>query len=111
MGAVWWEVTKVKMIESIIMIGSLLTALTIIVATAIKVYRFIHKWESWVSQTSEHSLDNYMSIMQIKIMSPYMPLSERIKAGDKYVSLGGNGEVKHKYQQLLEMLPQEEKSK
>ncbi len=98
-------------VENIILIGSLCTAMTVIAVTAAKVYRFIHKWEKWVEETSEHALDNYMSIMQLKIMSPYMPLTERIKAGDKYVDLGGNGEVKHKYQQLLNELPKEDKIK
>ncbi len=91
-------------IKSIILISSLLTALGVVIATAVKIYAFIRKWEKWVEQQSEHSFDNYMSIMQLKIMSPYMPLSERVKAGDKYVKLGGNGEVKMKYQQLIEEL-------
>ena len=30
-----------------------------------------------------------------------MPLGERIKAGDVYIREGGNGEVKHLYQYLL----------
>jgi hypothetical protein len=95
------------MTEKILLIASLFTALSVIVATAIKVYKFVRKCESWVEETSEHSLDNYMSILQLKIMSPYMPLTERIKAGDKYVKYGGNGEIKHKYQELLEQLPDE----
>ncbi len=95
------------LIEKIVIMASLCTALTVIFTTTVKVYRFIHKWEAWVEKTGEHAFDNYMSIMQLKIMSPFMPLSERIKAGDKYMSLGGNGEVKHKYQQLLQELPQE----
>lgn len=85
----------------IILIASVLTALGVIITTAVKVYKFIRKWEIWVEEQSEHSLDNYMSILQLKIMSPYMPLSERIKAGDVYVKLGGNGEVKQKYHYLL----------
>ncbi len=95
-------------IEKIILISSLFTALGIIIATAVKIYKFIRKWEKWVDQQSEHSFDNYMSIMQLKIMSPYMPLSERVKAGDKYVNLGGNGEIKLKYHQLIEELVSEE---
>jgi hypothetical protein len=95
------------MTEKILLIASLFTALSVIVATAIKVYKFVRKCEIWVEETSEHSLDNYMSILQLKIMSPYMPLTERIKAGDKYVKYGGNGEIKHKYQELLEQLPDE----
>lgn len=99
------------MTEKILLIASILTALSVIVATAVKVYKFVRKYESWVEETSEHSLDNYMSILQLKIMSPYMPLTERIKAGDKYVMLGGNGEIKHKYQELLEQLSENEQER
>ncbi len=94
--------------DNIILLASVLTALGVIVATAVKIYRFIRKWEKWVDEQSVHSLDNYMSILQLKIMSPYMPLSERIKAGDKYVKLGGNGEVKQKYHYLLTVIENEE---
>ncbi len=95
------------MAENIIYTGSILTALGIIVSTAVKLHRFLRKWEIWVEETKEHSKDNYMSVLQLKIMSPFMPLTERIKAGDKYVELGGNGEVKQKYYELLGMLPKE----
>ena len=40
-------------------------------------------------------------------MSQEMPLSERISAGEKYIKYGGNGEVKHKYEELLTLLPKE----
>jgi hypothetical protein len=40
-------------------------------------------------------------------MSHEMPLSEHIAAGEKYIIYGGNGEVKHKYDELLELLPKE----
>lgn len=94
--------------ENIILLGSLLTALGVIVATAVKIYKFIRKWEKWVDEQSVHSFDNYMSILQLKIMSPYMPVSERIRAGDKYVKLGGNGEIKQKYHYLLTVLESED---
>jgi hypothetical protein len=94
--------------NNILLIASLLTSVGVIVATAVKIYKFIRKWEKWVDEQSVHSLDNYMSILQLKIMSPYMPLSERIKAGDIYVKLGGNGEVKQKYHYLLSELDEEE---
>lgn len=99
------------MVETIILSGTLLTALGVIVATAVKLYRFVRKWEEWANTQNEHATDNYMSILQLKIMSPYMPLSERIKAGDKYVSLGGNGEIKHKYHQLIKELEKRESQK
>lgn len=96
------------MANRIILIASVLTALGVIITTAVKVYKFIRKWEKWVDEQSVHSLDNYMSILQLKIMSPYMPLSERLKAGDVYVKLGGNGEVKQKYHYLLTEIDNEE---
>ena len=34
--------------EEIIITGSVLTALGVIVAAAVKVYGFIRKWEKWV---------------------------------------------------------------
>ncbi len=95
------------LIESIILFASLLTALGVIIATAFKVYKFIRKWEKWVEEQSEHNLDNYLSIKRLTIMSHEMPLSERIAAGEKYIKYGGNGEVKHKYEELLTFLPSE----
>ena len=97
------------MADNILFIASLLTALTVIIATAVKVYKFIRKWEKWVEEQSEHNLDNYLSIKRLTIMSHEMPLSERIAAGEKYIKCGGNGEVKHKYEELLTFLPSENK--
>ena len=97
------------MVEKIIIIGSVLTALGIIASATIKIYKFIRKWEKWVEEQSEHNLDNYLSIKRLTIMSQEMPLSERISAGEKYIKYGGNGEVKHKYEELLTFLPSETK--
>ncbi len=91
----------------IIVVGGVVSALTIITATSIKIYNFIRKWEKWVEEMSEHSLDNYLSVKRLTIMSHEMPLSERIAAGEKYIKAGGNGEVKHKYEELLLQLPKE----
>lgn len=95
--------------DRILLIASLLTSLSVIIATAIKVYKFIRKWEKWVKEQSEHALDNYLSIKRLTIMLHEMPLSERIAAGEKYIKYGGNGEVKHKYEELLTFLPSENK--
>ena len=95
------------MFEKILLVASLLTAIGAIIATVVKIYKFIRKCEKWVEEQTEHSLDNYLSIKRLTIMSHEMPLSERIAAGEKYIKYGGNGEVKHKYEELLEMLPKE----
>ena len=96
-----------NIINNFIIIGSLVTAACVIFGLLLKIYKFIRKWEKWVEETAEHSRDNYMSVLQLKIMAPYMPLTERVKAGDRYVELGGNGEVKRKYNQLINRLPTE----
>ena len=95
------------MTDKILFIASVLTALGVIIATAMRVYKFIRKWEKWVEEQSEHNLDNYLSIKRLTIMSQEMPLSERIAAGEKYIKYGGNGEVRHKYEELLTFLPSE----
>ena len=95
------------MANNILLVASILTALGVIITTAIKIYKFIRKWEMWVEEQREHSLDNYLSIKRLTIMSHEMPLSERIAAGEKYIKCGGNGEVKHKYEELLNFLPSE----
>ena len=95
------------MFQNIILVGGVLSSLGILTTTAIKVYKFIRKWEDWVEETKEHNLDNYLSIKRLTIMCHEMPLSERIAAGEKYIKFGGNGEVKHKYEELLEQLPRE----
>ena len=97
------------MANDILFVASIFTALGVIITTAIKIYKFIRKWEMWVEEQREHSLDNYLSIKRLTIMSHEMPLSERIAAGEKYIKCGGNGEVKHKYEELLTFLPSENK--
>ena len=99
------------MIEKILLIASVLTALGVIFATVVKIYKFIRKWDKWVDEQTEHSLDNYLSIKRLTIMSHEMPLSERIAAGDKYIKYGGNGEVKHKYEELLEIYGEKHKER
>ncbi len=92
----------VNFAEKIIFIGGFLGAVIAISAFMIKVYKFIRAWENWVEEKDRHDKDNYLSIQQLKIMSPYMPLSERVKAGEIYINNGGNGEVRFKYNELLE---------
>lgn len=98
------------MIDKVILIASLLTALGVIVATAIKVYKFVRKCEKWIEKKDKHDIEQYKDILRIKIMMPEMPLSERIAAGDIYVNtLHENGGVKKKYEELLNRFSEEHK--
>lgn len=98
------------MINTIILVASVCTALGVIVATAVKVYKFIRKWEVWIEKKDKHDIEQYKDILRIKIMMPEMPLSERIAAGDIYVNiLHENGGVKQKYLELLKRFSEEHK--
>ena len=44
--------------------------------------------------------EQYLSILRLTIMSEEMPMAERLIAGQKYVKLGGNGDVKKFLHQL-----------
>ena len=41
-----------------------------------------------------HCLENYLTGLRLTVMNKDMPIGERIAAGNKYIELGGNGEVK-----------------
>ncbi len=91
-------------IEKIILTASLLTAITVIVTFIVSCYKYIRKQEKWHDEKDKHDRENYLNILRLVIMSEEMPLEERIAAGDKYIAIGGNGAVKHKYQELIEKL-------
>lgn len=91
-------------VEQILIIGSVITAISAIIAFCVKIYKFIRKWDKWVDAKDKHDRENYLAILRLNIISEEMPLSERVTAGDKYIKLNGNGEVKLKYEKLLKIL-------
>lgn len=100
--------------EGILEAAALLSALGVLAGFGYKVYKKIKAIHDDVKSMkemqqvqNEHENENYMNILRLTIMSEEMPLSERIAAGDKYIKDGGNGEVKHKYEQLLRQLDTE----
>ena len=58
-----------------------------------------------IEKIEKHQRETHMQMLRIAVVSTEMPLEERIKAGDEYVKMGGNGAVKHLYEELLTMLP------
>ena len=88
-------------LEVIIKIGGAVTALGVILGVVYKVWKLVKKATTALSELKqdiddlkEHSRENYMSLLQLKIMSNEMPIGERIIAGHKYLESGGNGDVK-----------------
>lgn len=73
------------------------------IVTGIKnIITFFTDMRKDLDTVKEHCFENYMSNLQLKIMSNEMPIGERLIAGEKYVNLGGNGEIKAKYKLLQE---------
>lgn len=94
--------------ETIILIASIITSITVILTALVTAYRFICKWDKWVKQKDKHDIEQYVQILRLVIMTPEMPLSERIAAGDTYVNeLHRNGAVKQKYNELLQRFKNE----
>lgn len=90
------------MINNVLLIASILTALTGIGAFLYKMYSFFRNIEEKYEQMNKAIKQNTIYILKIAIMSEEMPLIDRIHAGEQYVSMGGNGLVKKKLNQLVE---------
>ena len=96
--------------EQIIATAAVITAVTVIITAIATAYKFVRKWDKWREEKDSHDKENYKAILRLVIMTPEMPLSERIEAGDVYVNkLNGNGGVKQKYKELLQRFAQEHK--
>lgn len=94
--------------ERIITVAAVISAATVVLTAIITAYRFIRKWDKWVKQKDKHDIEQYVQILRLVIMTPEMPLSERISAGDTYVNeLKRNGAVKQKYNELLQRFKNE----
>lgn len=85
--------------EFLITAGAVVSAVTLI---AKKVGKPIVNLLREVKTLVDHDREQYIAILRLTIMSPDMPISERIIAGRKYIKLGGNGDVKKYYEHLLE---------
>lgn len=89
--------------EQIIAVAAVLSAVSVVITAIITAYKLIRKWDKWVKQKDKHDIEQYVQILRLVIMTPEMPLSERISAGDTYVNeLHRNGAVKQKYNELLQ---------
>lgn len=87
--------------EYIIMIASIVTALTVISSTCFKVYKFFRNLEKKYDEMNDILKNNTLYILKIAVLDEQLPLTDRLKAGELYMDLGGNGAVKKKYQELL----------
>ena len=73
----------------------------IVAAAVISVAASNKRLEKKFEKIAEHDKEQYLAILRLTIMADEIPVSERIVAGDKYIKLGGNGDVKAYYEQFL----------
>lgn len=96
-------------IEKLLLAASVVAALVTIGTAAHKyLYKPFRAWLDDFRKIKEYQHADYLCTLRLTIMSEEMPLEERIAAGDKYIAEGGNGAVKHKYEQLLTQLDKED---
>lgn len=88
------------MVETILLWGSIATAVTAILVLIGKIFSKLKKIYGMFNEIQEHTRENYLNNLRLVIMSPDMPLGERLQAGGKYIEAGGNGEVKTFFKKL-----------
>ena len=90
------------MVDSILIVASVVTALTAITAFLFKIYNFFRKLEIKYDEMNELLKNNTIHLLKIAVLDDKLPLTDRIHAGEQYIKLGGNGFIKKKYEKLLE---------
>lgn len=90
------------MAETILFWGGIAGAITAILVLIGRVLSKLRKIIKMFNTLQEHTEENYLNNLRIIIMSPDMPIGERLNAGEKYIKAGGNGEVKAFYKKLLQ---------
>lgn len=73
----------------------------VVAAAVIAVVASNKRLEKKFDKIAEHDKEQYLAILRLTITADHVPVSERIIAGEKYIKLGGNGDVKAYYKQFL----------
>ncbi len=82
-------------------VGAVAAIIAFIKAIALPVRNTIKKVNETLNRTERHNKENYINILQLKIMAPYMPLEERVAAGYIYTEIMNlNGPVHIQYEVL-----------
>lgn len=55
-----------------------------------------------IKEIKTENKEQSLSILRLTVMCENMPITERLIAGKKYVDKGGNGDVKHYYEKLIQ---------
>lgn len=77
------------------LVESLLTFAGVCVTVIVTNRKNNKNLEKKVDKMAEHDKEQYLAILRLTIMSNEMPIGERIVAGQKYLDMGGNGDIKN----------------
>lgn len=90
------------MIEMIAIIAGVISGLGVIGGALWKIHKFLDRLEDKYDDMNDTLKQNTLYILKMSVLSEEMPLVDRIHAGELYVSMGGNGTIRKKYEHLLE---------
>lgn len=93
--------------DQLILIASIITAITIIVTATFKVLKVIKTLYTKLHEFQESINENTMYTLKLVVLNENLDMEERISAGKRYLELGGNGFVHAVYNKLLEEEEQE----
>lgn len=88
------------MADLIIYWGSIAGAITALLVLIGMIFSKLRKILKMFNEIKEHTEENYLNNLRLVIMSDEMPIEERLRAGEKYINAGGNGQVKAFYKKL-----------
>lgn len=90
------------MVNSILIVASVVTALTAIIAFLFKIYNFFRKLEIKYDEMNDLLKSNTIHLLKIAVLDDKLPLTDRLHAGEQYIKMGGNGTIKRIYEKLLD---------
>lgn len=85
----------------IVEIGSIISAIVVIVGTCYKTFGMCHRILRTLEEFEELNNRNEMHIMKLGLFNEGLPLVDRIQCGKRYIELGGNGTGKIQYEILV----------
>ena len=88
----------------IVEVGSIVSALVVIVGTCWKTFSMCHNILNKMEEFDESSKRNEMHIMKLALFNEGLPLVDRIQCGKRYLELGGNGTGKIQYELLVKKM-------
>ena len=88
----------------IVEIGSIVSAIVVIVGTCYKTFGMCHRVLRTLEEFEESNKRNEMHIMKLGLFNEGLPLVDRIQCGKRYLELGGNGTGKIQYELLVKKM-------